>query len=664
MAQRRAIWAFLLISTTLLVSTILADWLPHLRGPAPETSEWYWPYLLRPASRWWAPLLAAAILLAVAAWWFSQSTTSRRLTVVGIMGLILGNLLLQIALIYADRPAVAAELIDRTLSNLASGFFEPAAEIDDLNLALQAYPELMPTFVSEHARTHPPGLLVANRLTIEAFATLPGLSERIARYVWPLRCTDLWLLNQPGFVAAALLAWALIPLLAGAFTLLPAYALARRLLQPRPARLATAMVATMPALLLFAPKSVQLYPPLTFGALLALQLGLERHRAYWFFLSGAIISLSTFLSLGNASILALCAFYTWLHRRLESTGHLKENDAGSAPLPAWRPVSLLARVGAFGLGAASIWLMYWLVWAVPAWDIARTGLQQHYHLVTSFRRYGWWVIFNLVDLFMYAGLPLAIGFIAAALVAFRETVRRRSVRPKLLAVALAMFIVLLDISGTARGEVGRVWLFFIPLLALVSGDYWARLLPGRSAATGIIGLQLAVTVSLGLAWRPVRAVIVVAERPSMPVDDSPQYPLAIGFSGTGADPGIIELAGYDLGAVRASPGESLHLTLHWNAAGSVARPYTVFTHLIDGNGEIAAQKDNWSINGQWPPTCWRRGDVIIDPFVIELPDRLPEGNYRLLVGMYDARDETRLKTNDGRDAVLLTEITVAAAGRP
>jgi hypothetical protein len=56
--------------------------------------------------------------------------------------------------------------------------------------------------------------------------------------------------------------------------------------------------------------------------------------------------------------------------------------------------------------------------------------------------------------------------------------------------------------------------------------------------------------------------------------------------------------------------------------------------------------------------------VIIDPFVIELPDSLPEGNYRLLVGMYDAQDETRLKTNDGRDAVLLTEITVTAAGRP
>jgi hypothetical protein len=32
----------------------------------------------------------------------------------------------------------------------------------------------------------------------------------------------------------------------------------------------------------------------------------------------------------------------------------------------------------------------------------------------------------------------------------------------------------------------------------------------------LLGLELAVAVSLGLAWRPVRAVAVVAQQPAMP----------------------------------------------------------------------------------------------------------------------------------------------------
>jgi hypothetical protein len=90
-----------------------------------------------------------------------------------LTGLALGSLLLQLGLIYADRPAVTAELVDRTLSNLASGFFEPAVEINDLGQVLRHYPQTMPTFVSEHARTHPPGLIAANWLTVQALARAP-----------------------------------------------------------------------------------------------------------------------------------------------------------------------------------------------------------------------------------------------------------------------------------------------------------------------------------------------------------------------------------------------------------------------------------------------------------------------------------------------------------
>ncbi|MCZ7668384.1 MAG: hypothetical protein M5U34_14930 [Chloroflexi bacterium] len=71
----RKSWGLLALTlvTFMLVGLILTDALPLLRGPAPETSEWYWPYLLRPLERWWAPLGAALLMLLTAVFWLHPS---------------------------------------------------------------------------------------------------------------------------------------------------------------------------------------------------------------------------------------------------------------------------------------------------------------------------------------------------------------------------------------------------------------------------------------------------------------------------------------------------------------------------------------------------------------------------------------------------------------
>lgn len=648
-----------------LAGLIFSDWLPNLRGPAPGTSEWYWPYQIRPLARWWAPVLAAFGLLVVVAWWLRQHKPSNWRTIVSLTGLALGSLLLQLGLIYADRPAVTAELMDRTLSNLASGFFEPAVEIDDLGQVLRHYPQTMPTFASEHARTHPPGLIAANWLTVQALARAPGLSTAVAHRVWPLRCTDLWLLNRPSHVAAALAVWAVLPLLVAALTVFPAYALAHRWLRPPAARLATALVATMPALLLFAPKSVQLYPSLTFAILLSFHRGLagraRRSAARrWFFLAGLLLSLSTFLSLGNGALLLLLGIYAWLYLwQGDGQPASQPRVSGSSPsLSGSGPADLGHGLLAFAAGAIAVWLVYWLGWSVSPLAVASTGLQQHYQLVTQHRRYAWWLFYNLVDVLVYAGLPLVVGFVGTALIAMRRT-GRKSTRPAgALAVALAVLILLLDVSGSARGEVGRLWLFFLPLLALPGAAWWTGRLPGWRPAVTVAALQLALTLSLGLAWRPVRAVIVVAERPSLPASPTPQQSLDVPFTEPDRESSTLSLIGYDLNADEVQTGGTLAFTLYWQASRPAHRPYTVFTHLVDADGELVAQEDHWPVAGQWPPTCWRQGEIVADPYRMALPASLPSGHYSLLVGMYDDADGTRLHTADGRDAVHLTDLRI------
>jgi hypothetical protein len=645
-ASRKLLLGFLIASSLLLAFAILADWLPHLRGPAPETSEWYWPYLLRPIGQWWPSAVAALFTLAIAAWWINVENPRRTQTIAALIGLFAASLLLQAALIYADRVDIAAELIDRTLSNQASGFIEPAADIGDINQLLAAYPQAMPEFVSEHARTHPPGMILANWATIQAFSQFEWLAEPVATYVRPLRCMDLWLYNRPAAVSAALGAWSLIPLLFAALTVFPAYAVSRQLLNGYAVRLAAILAATLPALLLFAPKSVQIYAPLSLFMFWAFHTGLYRQSPWRLFVAGAIGSLLTFFSLGNAALFLLLMLYG-LFIILVASQERKSETLWPQDLGI-----IIKHLLAFGAGAASLWLLYWLFWQVPPWEIAFAGLDQHFRLVTNIRRYEWWMVWNLIDLLLFSGWPLALGFLGSFLLIFRYWRSGQLGAVDALAIALGVLILLLNFSGSARGEVGRLWLFFMPLLAFPSAHFWKNALPGKRNAVVLVALQLLMVLCLGWAWRPVRAVIVVADAPPMS-QTMPQTELNESFAG---EP--LKLVGFSLSSTTVSPGEKLELSLFWQAGGPASRPYTVFNHLLDETGQLVAQQDNWPVDGKWPPTCWRENKTIVDDYLLPIPASSEPGIYHLSSGLYDANNGLRVPLENGRDAVDLGTIEV------
>lgn len=117
----------------------------------------------------------------------------------------------------------------------------------------------------------------------------------------------------------------------------------------------------------------------------------------------------------------------------------------------------------------------------------------------------------------------------------------------------------------------------------------------------------------------------------------------------------IELLGYDLDTSQAKPGGVVRLTLYWRALIEIEVDYTVFTHLLGVDGQIVAQKDNPPVNGSLPTTLWLAGQVVADPYVIELPLDLPPGDYPFQVGFYLVEGGTRL----GEAAVLdsIVEVT-------
>lgn len=129
------------------------------------------------------------------------------------------------------------------------------------------------------------------------------------------------------------------------------------------------------------------------------------------------------------------------------------------------------------------------------------------------------------------------------------------------------------------------------------------------------------------------------------------------------------LLGYSLDAERVAPGDTLHLTLYWQALAPMDGDYTVFTHLVGGHnpatdGPLWAGHDSQPDGGHYPTTAWQSGQVVLDVHPLAIPADAPPGAYQLQAGLYLLETMTRLPAADAAgnpipdNAVLLGTVQV------
>jgi len=125
------------------------------------------------------------------------------------------------------------------------------------------------------------------------------------------------------------------------------------------------------------------------------------------------------------------------------------------------------------------------------------------------------------------------------------------------------------------------------------------------------------------------------------------------------------LRGYDLSTAEAYPGEALNLTLYWEALAPAEADYTVFVHLLDADGSLAAQADGQPLAGAYPTTLWDAGERVADGRILRLGNALHAGDYRLAVGWYVLDTGQRLPAADAagnrlpNDMAILGQVHVA-----
>jgi len=195
---------------------------------------------------------------------------------------------------------------------------------------------------------------------------------------------------------------------------------------------------------------------------------------------------------------------------------------------------------------------------------------------------------------------------------------------------------------TSRWEVGDLWRDWHDLAVaadLPSGEYHLIIaLKKKEEVEGEIDL----------------GVVKVEGRPHQFTLPPIEYPLIVRLGES------VKFLGYQLSAETVKPGETLHLTLYWQALAEMSTSYTVFTHLLDEDNHIWGQKDSLPGEGTLPTTGWLRGEVIADEYDIVVKPETPTGEYMLEIGMYEAATEKRLLVlPTGEDRVLIGPIQIA-----
>ena len=111
--------------------------------------------------------------------------------------------------------------------------------------------------------------------------------------------------------------------------------------------------------------------------------------------------------------------------------------------------------------------------------------------------------------------------------------------------------------------------------------------------------------------------------------------------------GQIALRGFDLSSSAVRPGEELAVALYWQAVAAPAGDYTVFVQLLDEEGRLVAQSDAYPIEGRYPTSRWRAGEVVRDVHRVGVPPTVRGRALRLIAGMYRLETMERLAAVDG-----------------
>jgi hypothetical protein len=446
--------AILTLAISLLVFLEALSPTPPIRFGVP--GQWTWRYDHSPfADRFWI-CLAGAVLLGGLCYW----TRMREYELVSVrLPMFLAAVVLLIFWLQASFANLSRSGFGQGVfwmgTPKANVDFAEACKVTELSELLRAAHEPNRPF-RIHLSTHPPGPILFYLLQKRLWELFPAATPRfvaLAETALPYAGDARKILEETvlsrslnEFELATLYSSILLLWLAVALGAIPLYFWIADLFGPSTAVMALALYGLIPSLLIFNPMTDQLYPPLAIALWAMYHLGLARRDAAQLVFAGVLTWLALQFTLAFAVVIvAIGAFVgleIWIERR------------------PWEVLKLLA-------WSAAAFILLILI-----------GLAVHYNsiliwklcsvnnaLFNTKRSYLPWAGYNPIDFLLFLGLPISVFFFRGLFAACRD---RNLEAPTRFTLVFAGTIVLLNFSGTNRGEVARLWMFLMPLATAIA----------------------------------------------------------------------------------------------------------------------------------------------------------------------------------------------------
>lgn len=106
------------------------------------------------------------------------------------------------------------------------------------------------------------------------------------------------------------------------------------------------------------------------------------------------------------------------------------------------------------------------------------------------------------------------------------------------------------------------------------------------------------------------------------------------------------LRSYGIEPDEVTPGGVVSVTTRWLPLWRIDEDYSLFVHLLDGNGKIVSQRDATPVYGGYPTLRWAVGREVSDTRLLKIPANLAPGDYFFQVGLYPLTTGQRVPVLD------------------
>ena len=293
----------------------------------------------------------------------------------------------------------------------------------------------------------------------------------------------------------------------------------------------------------------------------------------------------------------------------------------------------------YGAGLLVVWVLYDVLAGVSFFDVLRTASSAH---LAMDRPYLPWLFMHLYDYFIFTGWPVILPALMAVAAAVLTLKRRQALNTgALLALSAGATLLLLDLSGTMRGESGRILQFMTPFFLVSAAGWLTSVAKTRAQRAGWLitlaqGLVVVVMISvlrvMGAEFitpAPVASPELVQASPRESFPNGALFAQALKLN---------TFSGYVSDAVDAQ-GVSrpvLNVWLEWQSSGQVDTPYWMSLLPVAPDGTLGQAVLRQPFDTRYPITCWLpRSGVIREQFTVTLPATTKEGGYWVSLSLLD-----------------------------